>query len=325
MEHRQWKEWLERSLHGDIAPRERKALEDHLVSCAECRADLEDLKLLQAKIGEAKRLEVTDAMLLEARQELRAALRVAQSRVSFWDSAMEWIDELLAPWAKASLAAAALLAVGFVGGYLVFQTPVTADGLMIQQISDNTEILRGQPQIANVKFEDADPSDDEISFAFDAVSPMKVKGSPNDPGIQSVLTKAIMSEENPGVRLRAVSAITSQIQIQTSAPPPESDNEVKHALVEAMKYDPNPGVRREALLALRKFWTDDEIRKGLLYVLNKDQNDGMRVEAINSLANAKDGTYASDQYLQEILRKRVESDNNRYVRQKARAVLQEVQ
>ena len=80
-----------------------------------------------------------------------------------------------------------------------------------------------------------------------------------------------------------------------------------------------------ALRALRKFKIDDEIKLGLLHVLNNDKIEGMRVDAITSLALAKDETFASDQHLLDILRKKVETDNNRFVRQGARAVLQEVQ
>ena len=104
-----------------------------------------------------------------------------------------------------------------------------------------------------------------------------------------------------------------------------TDGNSSQALIEAMKFDPNPGVRREALRALGKFPFDEDIKKGLLFVLNKDENEGLRVEAINNLAAAKDEFRASDEHLLDILRKRVQSDNNRYVRQRARAVLQEVQ
>jgi len=322
MEQQHYKDWLELSLHGELAAPDQKKLEEHLATCAECRTELEDLKHLQTTLRGAKRLEPTDALLQEARLELRTALRVERSKATFWQSAMDKIDELFAPWAKVSLAGAAMLVVGFMAGYLVFHSSM--DEMMIQQVSDNTEIMRGQAQIANMKFEDSDPSTGEIAFRFDAVTPLQVKGSLSDPGVQSVLTKALMSSENPGVRLRAVSAITSQIQIQTS-PPSESDNLVKHALVEAMKFDDNPGVRMQALQALRKFKIDDEIKLGLLHVLTNDKIEGMRVDAITSLALAKDETFASDQNLLEILRKRVETDNNRYVRQGARAVLQEVQ
>ena len=322
MEH--YKELLALHVYGELAASDEKKLEDHLAACAECRVELEDLKHLQTTIRTAKRLEPTDTLLQGARQELRTAIRTERTRLSFWESMTEKLDELFTPWAKLSLAGASMLVIGFMSGYLVFRPSVPANGMMIQPVSGSTEVLRGEAQIANMKFEDSDPNTDEIAFRFDAVTPLQVKGSINDPGVQSVLTKALMNAENPGVRLRAVSAITSQIQIHTSATN-ESDNIVKHALVEAMKLDDNPGVRMQALQALRKFKIDDEIKLGLLYVLTNDKIEGMRVDAITSLALAKDGTYASDQNLMDILRKKVETDNNRYVRQGARAVLQEVQ
>jgi hypothetical protein len=323
MKQQHHKDWLELSLHGELAAPELKRLEEHLAACTECRMELESLKKLHTSIQSARLLEPTDALLQEARMELRATLRTERSQVPFWQSAMDKIDELFAPWAKVSLAGATMLVVGFMTGYFVFHSSAP-EGLIMQPASGGAEVMRGQAQIANMKFDDPDASDGEIAFRFDAVTPLQMKGNPNDPGVQSVLTRALMSEENPGVRLRAVSAITSQIQIQTSAPS-ESDNLVKHALVEAMKFDDNPGVRRQALQALRKFKIDDEIKLGLLHVLNNDKIEGMRVDAITSLALAKDETYASDQNLLDILRKKVESDNNRYVRQGARAVLQEVQ
>ena len=323
MEQQHYKEWLELSLHGDLSGPELKTLEEHLASCSECRMELEVLKQLRTDMKNAGRLEANDALLQEARLELRAALRTERSKVPLWHSVTDKIDEFFAPWAKVSFAGAAMLVVGFIAGYLVYHLPAQ-DGTMMRQLSQSSEFSRGEAQIANMKFEDADPSDGEIAFRFDAVTPLQVKGSINDPGVQSVLTKALMYEENPGVRLRAVSAMSSQIQIQTSAPS-EADNLVKHALVEAMKFDDNPGVRKQALQALRKFKIDDEIKIGLLYVLINDKIEGMRVDAITSLALGKDETYASDEHLLNILRKKVETDNNRYVRQGARAVLQEVQ
>ena len=325
MNHQEFKSWLEASLHGDLEPEQQRMLDEHLAGCAECRSEREELQRLFAAVDGSKRLEVTENLLQEARQELRVALRLERSRVSLWDQIRQKTEEWLAPWVRTSLAAASMIAVGFIAGSLVTgPSASTNGGMLIQQVSDNTQVFRGEPQITNVRFDDADPGDGQVAFSFDAVTPVQVKGSPNDPGVQSVLTKALMYEGNPGVRLRAVSAITSQIQIQMTNPT-KGDAEVKQALIEAMKFDPNPGVRREALRALGKFPFDEDIKKGLLFVLNKDENEGLRVEAINNLAAAKDEFRASDEHLLDILRKRVQSDNNRYVRQRARAVLQEVQ
>ena len=325
MNHQEIKSWLELSIHGDLDQSQQRILDEHLAGCGECRSELEELKRLFTAVERSPRLAATDSLLQEARQELRVALRLEHSRVSLWDQIKEKTEEWMAPWVRISLSAASMLAIGFIAGALVVRSAAPSGGGMVfQQVSDKTEVLRGEPQITNVKFEDADPTDGQVAFSFDAVTPVQVKGSPNDPGVQSVLTKALMYEENPGVRLRAVSAMTSQIQIQMTNPT-KGDEEVKHALIEAMKYDLNPGVRREALHALAKFPFDNDIKQGLLFVLNKDKNEGLRVEAINNLAAGKDEFKASDEHLLDILRQRVESDNNRYVRQRARAVLQEVQ
>jgi hypothetical protein len=323
MTHTEFKQWLYLLIHDDLEDDERALLEEHLASCAECRAELADLRAFRASLTDARRVQVTDDVLQEARMELRAALRTERMRVSFADKITETLDSFLAPWAKWSLAGAATIAVGFFAGYLFSSSPEGPSGIALKAVSEDTDVTRGDARIMNVRFDDADPSDGEIEFSFDAVTPVRVKGSPNDPGIQSVLTRALITEENPGVRLRAVSAITSQIQIN-KAEKPASGDEVKRALIDAMKFDDNPGVRKEAMKALMRFPFDDSIKDGLLYVLSKDRSEGLRVDAINHLAAARDQMTASDEQLLDILQKKMETDNNRYVRLRARAVFEEV-
>jgi hypothetical protein len=320
MNHELFKSWLQLLVVDELESADREALDVHLAGCSECRSELEELRKLRTAVS-GQRFRVTDSLLQEARQELRAALRIERSRVPFWSGVMARIDDLVAPWAKISVAGAAMVATGFFAGYLTYSGDQS--GVAIQSVSGGTDVSRGEARITNVRFDDPDASDGEIEFSFDAVSPIRVKGSPNDPGVQSVLTRALITEENPGVRLRTVSAITSQIEINTGKPN-EADNDVKRALIEAMKFDDNPAVRQEALRALAKFPFDELIKEGLLYVLSKDKNEGLRVEAINSLGAVRSQITASDDRLLDILQKRVETDNNRYVRTRARAVLEEV-
>ena len=321
MNHEQFREWIQLLVYGELKPDEQASLDQHLSGCTECQSELRELRNLKTVAGEPPRFQVSDSLLQEARQELRAALRIERSRVPLWDAINAKLDELLSPVGKLALSGSAMAAAGFFVGYLVFSS--APSGVAIQAVSGDTEILRGEARITNVRFDDADPSDGIVEFSFDAVSPVRVKGDPNDPGVQSVLTKALMTEENPGVRLRTVSAITSQIQIGRSASS-EGDDDVKRALIDAMKSDVNPGVRKEAMQALKKFPFDDAIKNGLLHVLGQDTNEGLRVEAINTLGAVRDQMKASDEHLLETLQKRVETDNNRYVRQRARAVLEEV-
>ncbi len=323
MKHERYKELLPLSVHGELGSDEQRMLDSHVAECVECQEELEELRHLQSAVAGATRLPVTDSLLQEARLELRAAIRKERNRTTLWTRFSEALGDFSAAQVRLAAVAASFLVVGFFGGYLLFQSDHPEGGPVLKQVGDQTEVLRGDAQITNIKFEDADPSDGEIAFSFNAVSPVRIKGNPNDPGIQSVLTKALMYEGNAGVRLRAVSAITPQIQIQLK----ESsgvDNEVKTALINAMKFDENPGVRKEALQALRKFSFDDDIKKGLIHVLTGDKNQGLRVEAINSLATAKDEIRSSDEQLLEFLREKMETDNNQYIRLRARAVLEEV-
>ncbi len=322
MEHQPYREWIELGLFDELGKQDRKSLDEHLTSCAECRTVMATSKKLQSVVKKAKRFEVTDELLMEARQEFRAALRIERSRVSVWQQINNVIDAVLAPPMKLAVSGAFLVAAGFLGGYLMFHSTNGNGNSLAQSMSGSTQLSRGETQITNVKFTDADPSDGVVAFSFDAVTPVEVKGSPGDPGIQTVLVKALASEENPGTRLRAVSAITSpMVNIQFN----KQEKEIKESLVNAMKYDENPAVRKEAIKALCKLPLDDTIKEGLLYVLSKDKNEGMRVEAINALTAERGDVKSSDDKLMEILRKKAESENNNYIRQRAKAVLQEVQ
>ncbi|HEX9613920.1 MAG TPA: HEAT repeat domain-containing protein [Bacteroidota bacterium] len=321
MDHEQYKEWIQLLVYDELKSDEQASLDQHMAGCTECRAELQELRNLKALLSKAPGFHVSDSLLEEARQELRAALRIERSRISLWDRITGRLDDLFSPLGKVALSGVAMLTVGFLAGYLVFSSAPAGNAL--QAVSDDTEVERGEARITNVRFDDSDPADGEIEFTFEAVSPVRIKGNPNDAAVQSVLMKALMTEENPGVRLRTVSAITSQIQIGGNVPS-DADNDVKRALVDAMKFDPNPGVRKEAMQALKRFPFDDAIKDGLLYVLSHDKSEGLRVEAINSLGTARDQIKASDEKLLETLQRRMETDNNRYVRQQARAVLQEV-
>src|SRR6202007_573133 len=98
------------------------------------------------------------------------------------------------------------LAVGLFAGYLlaprhVIDLKTQAEGTHPAPI-DTSNLA-----ISNIRFVDADPTDGQIEFAYDAVKPMRVKGSVNDAKIQRLLTYALEREQNPGVRLRAVNTL----------------------------------------------------------------------------------------------------------------------
>jgi HEAT repeat protein len=170
----------------------------------------------------------------------------------------------------------------------------------------------------NLQFSQTRSPDGEIDFTFDAVTPVHLKGNINDEKIQAVLAHALVTEQNPGVRLRSVNMLAAQAE-QLNPPDPK----VKGALVSALKTDENPAVRREALRVLKGFPFDQQIREAFLYVLVHDKNPGLRIAAINSLDSARVQTREAGPDLLEVLKEKMHSDNNNYVRIRAKEVLKE--
>ena len=89
-----------------------------------------------------------------------------------------------------------------------------------------------------------------------------------------------------------------------------------------MMTDDNVGVRMAALEAVRQQPPDRESRDALLYVLLYDANPGLRIAAINALEILmKDFTGEDDTALRDHMGE-LQSDDNAYVRWKARTVLE---
>ncbi len=311
MNHQEFREWLPVFAYGDLEGNDKESMQQHLETCADCRTELEQIAKLHGSLDQLPRVSVTEELLQESRQELRAALRIERTKLSFWNGVRENLTSAV-PQYRVALGAAAMLAVGVLVGYFAFRTqpPVT----VTQGPLRTPGLVRGNTEISNVKFIDSDASDGQVEFGFDAITPMRVKGSINDAQIQKVLSYAVVNDQNPGIRLRAVSALGTSRQTKGTDP------EVRDALIMVLKSDENPGVRKQALEVLQKFPMDEEIKKTFLYVLVHDQNAGMRVSAIKGLESAA----KTDQEVLDVFKQKVHSNDIDYIRLKARDLIQEV-
>jgi hypothetical protein len=247
---------------------------------------------------------------------LHASLHSRQFRISLSDQLREAFAGLL-PDYKIALGGLAMLGLGILAGKLFF-TPVQQQPTLVENARDDkfAPTVEGEPRITNIRFIDSDATDGEIEFTFDAVSPVHIKGNINDERVQKVLAHALVNDQNPGIRLRSVNAFATQAQ-HLKAP----DRDVKAALILAAKTDGNPAVRKEALKTLQRFPFDNDIKQTYLHILMRDANPALRIAAINALDSAR--VSAADEQLREVLRTRVQSDENSYVRLRAKAVLEE--
>ena len=318
MNHNQYKEWLQLLMYDELTAEQHSTLDQHLGQCSECRRELEELKQFHATLLKAGAFVQGEQLLREARQELRAAIRTEQIRPSLWNRLSDFAGEYILPNYKIALGSVALLAAGILIGRLALSPTQQQSGVLLPTTGKVAAFPEGDTRITNVRFLNADAGGDQIEFTFDAVSPVHMKGSINDERVQKVLAHSLINDQNPGVRLRSVNAFSAQIQ-NLKLP----DRDVKAALILAMKTDDNPGVRREALKTLQSFPFDEEIKQAFLHVLMRDKNPALRIAAINSLDSTRVQGQPTDKGLLEVLKQRMQSDENNYVRIRAKAVLEE--
>ncbi|HEY3128544.1 MAG TPA: HEAT repeat domain-containing protein [Acidobacteriota bacterium] len=314
MNHKQFRDWIQLSLYDELDEEEQHLLERHLEACEPCRAELREFKSLHETL-EVPMSESIDPLLKQAREELHGALRLERSRRS---TAAGWIARISersvlggfrSPvFLKVAAAAVLMLSAGIFIGYVTFR-PGKPGPSGVEALAD--------VDITNVRILDSDANDGQVELSFDATRRVRLRAGMSDERVQKVLARALVNSQNPGVRLNAINAIrTYQHRL--------SDREVKSALIMALQSDDNPGVRKEALMTLQKYPFDEEMKRAFLHVLVHDNNPGLRIEAIRSLQTAADQRHLAGPELVGILKDKMNSDDNNYVRIRAKSVLEEV-
>ncbi len=320
MKHNDYKELLHLSFYDELSEEERRVLDDHLKTCGDCREEVEELRKLGTLLERGQRFAITDQMLDEARRELRVALRREQSRRPFWAGILEQIDALTSPAARFALGGAAMIVVGLAAGYVLFKPSETTGVFGSTQAVGQSSAQSTETKVTNFRFVGQPLQGSDVEFTFDMVTPVRMKGNVNDVVVQRVMAQALMNDQNPGARLRTVSAIANEVGALK-----DSDKEIKAALLQAVTGDANVGVRKQALRALQRFPLDNEIKDALLFVLKNEENPGIRIEVIGYLQSPEFSRQLVDQDLLNVLKDKMQSDNNNYVRTRVKHFYEEVQ
>src|SRR5512145_1702588 len=89
MKHNEYKQLLQLSLFGELKPDEQAKLKEHLLTCSECRSELEEQKNILELVSSGKKTIVDEKMLSAARYQLRGALRAESSNQNYFGNAIE--------------------------------------------------------------------------------------------------------------------------------------------------------------------------------------------------------------------------------------------
>jgi len=293
-------------VYGELADDARHELEQHVVRCADCAAELKAEQDFHALLVHDRAADPTPNLLASSRMRLQEGLETVQqggffSRLTF-DPA-NWLRQVRFSPALAS----AILIIGFAVGigtaYKVRPTEPAATTIPIQKAPQNP----AEVSIAGISSITQDPGTNQISIKYNTLSSQEAQGSLNDQRIQQLLLYAARNNYNSGVRVDSVDLLAQRT----------NDLQVRDALIYALQNDTNPGVRLKSLTALGAYVKDDtNVRDAILRALVNDANSGVRIEALRLLEPVE-----ADGSVRGVLMTLAAKDQSQYIRSQARTML----
>jgi len=321
-------------LTESLDPAQRELTHQHIENCAECTDEwnayretwrvMEDLPEVEVP-ARAKQRFLAAAGLAEAELAKKKDNVVPfQRRPSF-----KWIAQ----------AAAVILLAG--GGYFagnrtaprIQPSPVMLNGVQeikplaiaesrVVNASAIDPSIQGRPNITNVQFTDADPTDNQIGLSFDITSRWTVNGNPKDKSMVRLLSYMLENESAIAPR-----STTLDMVRQAYANPANADPEIASALAKVLRNDEHEGVRIRAVDTLTNLpvVTTSPTRDALIDALKGDPNPAVRLKAVEALANLASHGGALDAEAVDTLRQKAsQNDENLYVRMKAAEILKNI-
>jgi hypothetical protein len=311
----------------------RELTHQHIESCAACSDEWAGYREAWRTLGDLPEVEVPN----EVKGRFLATIGELPQNVEPFVNApaesrryMRWLAQ----------AAAVVLVVG--GSYYVGhraapmqlkQTPATINSVAAApfSIAESRVVpanainpnIEGRPNIENVSFLDANPSDRDISVSFDITSHVTVTGRPTDKSMVRLLRYVLENEDRASQsRSRAIDWVRA-----TYSRPGNADPEIADALANVLRNDSHEGVRIKAVETLNRMAapSSSDTRGALIQALKSDPNPAVRIKAVEALANlARSGATLDPAAVDTLRQKAVQGDENVYVRVKAAEALSNI-
>jgi HEAT repeats/Putative zinc-finger len=296
-------EWVQQNitlyLYNELADDTRHELEQHISRCKSCAAELGDQQAFQIQMSTLPVEEPSPSFLAAARMRLQEALETAEQKRAWYHrfafDPTSWLRQVRFSPALASL----LFLVGFAGGI----------GAMYSAMSkgQGRAVTQQEAAIGGITSIEKQSGTDNVTVQYDKRLPESIQGSVSDPKVQDLLLYAAKSNENSGVRLNSVEALTSKAD----------DPRVRETLTYALRYDSNPGVRLMALDGLGSYVKNDiRVRNAVLEALLNDSNLGVRGGALHALDPVR-----ADSSVRMALQQLAKDDPSEYIRNESTRML----
>jgi hypothetical protein len=302
-------------LLDELDGKDRIEFENQLMQEDDLKNEFENISNALTTLKTNKPTMISSDALIESRHSLMRELRKEAVTPSLIERINITVRNYIFSNYKLAVGGIATFAFGIVIGYMLL---MPKSHKQISSLAENTP--RDSVKISNVRITKPETEDGIAQVNFDATKQVKFQAKLNDPIVQKLLYSSLLTDPNPGDRIRSVNTIALEVKNNNF----KSDPKIKLVLISALTKDKNPAVRRKALNVLIKYPYDIEIRDALLYTLSNDKNSGMRVAVINALSDLKQTGETLDAETKNVLNKKIKADNNDFIKIRAASILQEI-
>ncbi|MFZ0743103.1 MAG: HEAT repeat domain-containing protein [Terracidiphilus sp.] len=305
--------------YGELPDEQVHELDRHLIACADCREEREQLLALRTLAALHPMIEPPANLVARSRMRLEEALDALPPK--------RWYERLgtrmlnnFASLQAAPVAAVLLLIVGTgagsLGGYEYAQaraahTAARAAQVAVADIKAPAEVVPAD--VASISSIVQQPNTDIVEVRYNQMVPQHIKGSLDDPAIRQLLMMASEDAASAGVRDDSVGLLAAECRAGHSC----NAAGIRDALMVALRYDRNEGVREKALKGLEPYVAQDmRVRDAVLEALLNDNDPRIRSSAINILEPVE-----ADTSVRQVLSTVANSDQNPQIRNVSREVL----
>lgn len=296
-------EWVQENitlyLYKELGDDAQHELEQHVRRCGDCAAELAAQQEFQVQMSALPVEEPSASFLAASRMRLQEALENATQNRSWYHrlafDPTAWLRQVRFSPALAMV----LVLVGFGGGL----------GTMYSALGNKPAGRHpSEPMaIGGITSVEKEAGTGNVKVQYDTRLPESVQGAVSDPKVQDLLLYAAKSNENSGVRLNSVDALSSKAD----------DPRIRETLTYALRNDSNPGVRLMALDGLGSYVKQDiRVRNAVLEALLNDSNLGVRSGALHALELVR-----ADSSVRMALEQMSKDDPSQYIRTESKRVL----
>ena len=292
--------------YGELPDELAGVLEQHLLSCEDCREELEAFQSFEERLATMPVLEPSPNLLAQSRMRLDDALDMipphgflTQLRTNFY----RWLGNIQSAPALATL----LLGVGFLTGnfthrYQVARAPKTPPVVTVNHPAEGV--------IANVTGIVQTPNSEMVEVKYNRIVPESMEGSLDSPEIRNLLLVGTNAAATDKVRMSSVALLTDECKAGHECQPSADGKGILHTLMVSLRYDQDASVRMKALDGLQKYVGQDQhVRDAVLEAVMHDPDAEVRKTAIGLLEPVQ-----SDSSVRQVLRTVAAQDVNPYIR-----------